>query len=139
MIVGFTGTRNGMTEAQQRTFLHQMNNLKPERFLFGDCVGSDYIASLIAFHCGIPERVSHPPINKSLRAFSKYATLVMPEKEYLARNRDIVDSADLLIATVLQFTDHPRSGGTWYTIRYAIKKGVPVTVIWPDGEIGDGR
>jgi hypothetical protein len=36
--------------------------------------------------------------------------------------------------------DRPESsgragGGTWATVRYARKAGLPIAIIWPDGEI----
>ncbi len=51
---------------------------------------------------------------------------------YLARNKDIVDATDMLIACP-GAVEVLRSG-TWSTIRYARDKKKPLMIIWPDGK-----
>lgn len=41
VIVGFTGTRKGMTNAQKNTLRHVLNRVCPSMFRHGDCVGAD--------------------------------------------------------------------------------------------------
>ncbi len=55
----------------------------------------------------------------------------LPAKEYLERDRDIVDATEALFAT----PDGPEraKSGTWYTVRYAVKTGKPVYICYPDG------
>ena len=55
-----------------------------------------------------------------------------PEDEYLKRNRAIVKRSDILIATPGQREEILHSG-TWSTVRYARKKGIPIWKIYPNG------
>ncbi len=57
----------------------------------------------------------------------------LPPKTYFARNRDIVDAADLLIATPFNNFEEDR-GGTWYTVNYARKRKKPIVIVWPTGK-----
>jgi|SRR6185312_14545802 len=130
---GFSGTSQGMTMAQKyslRNFLHGGSG----EFHHGDCIGSDAEGHGIAMQCGYCP-VLHPPSNYSKRAWCDVPShLMRPEKPYLPRNRDIVDETVALIATPAEFEEQPR-GGTWYTIRYARKRGKPTVLIFPDGTI----
>jgi hypothetical protein len=62
--------------------------------------------------------------------------LIWPAKPPLERNHDIVDQADVMIATPRTMQEEQRSG-TWATIRYARKKGRELHIIWPDGTIAE--
>ena len=126
--VGFTGTRQGMTSAQAEVVA---TLLKAGVLHHGDCVGADAQAHAIARENGLGV-VIHPPTSTSLRAFCK-GDLSWPLKPYLQRNRDIVDSTQELVATPAG-PEEQRSG-TWSTIRYARKRGKPVTVVYPDGVV----
>lgn len=53
-------------------------------------------------------------------------------EDLLARNRDIVDETEILIACPGHMHEELRSG-TWSTIRYAVKIQRPHIIIWPDG------
>lgn len=131
-VIGFTGTRNGMTNVQMGTLDSLLRDMQPEVFHHGDCVGADAEAATITDLLGWGIRVvCHPPIDEKDRAFTR-ADETREPKTYFARNRDIVDECDLLIGASFGPTEHS-SGGTWYTIRYAQKVGKPVIVIWPDG------
>jgi hypothetical protein len=130
---GFTGTRQGMTEAQKaalRSFLQGGSG----ELHHGDCIGADAEAHGIAMDCGyLP--IIHPPSDYSHRAWCEAPRhLMKTEKTHFARNRDIVDETTCLIATPAQPEEQPR-GGTWYTIRYARKRGKPTVLILPDGTI----
>jgi len=106
-----------------------------EEFHHGDCIGADAQSHEIMeqYAEGI---VIHPPINGSKRAFCKKSDWVDPKildpKEYIARNHDIVNSVDLMIATPAEFHEQIRSG-TWATIRYAKKIKKDLVIIYPDG------
>lgn len=76
----------------------------------------------------------HPPINPAKRAWCT-GDFTYPEKDYLDRNRDIVNCTDILITCPSGYTEKLRSG-TWATIRYARKIGKTVVIIFPDGSIG---
>lgn len=131
--LGFTGTRVGMTDAQ----LDAVRDFMVDRYEFsqlhhGDCKGADEQAHEVAQWVG-HYIVTHPPNNEKLRAYCDADETRTP-KEYLERDRDIVKECDHLLATPAQSHNVDRSG-TWYTIRYAIKMGIPVTIIYPDGRV----
>jgi hypothetical protein len=73
--------------------------------------------------------VSHPPKTDRLRSNFAFNDLVMPAKNYLARDRDIAEACDVLI----DCPDGPRraNSGTWYTIDYAYKLLKTIHVILP--------
>ena len=136
MILGFTGTQQGMAVRQKNAFQDFLEQNKPTTFCHGDCIGADFEAHQMientfgrgpAASCNIE---IFPPINPGKRAFQigKQHT----PKEYIQRNHDIVDASDILVATPKEDTEQLRSG-TWATIRYALKKGKKVYVIYPNG------
>lgn len=130
---GFSGTSQGMTSAQKYSLWNFLAGGSGE-FHHGDCIGSDAEAHEIAMECGYCP-VLHPPTNYSKRAWCEVpAHLMRPEGPYLVRNRDIVDETMALIATPAEHEEQPR-GGTWYTIRYARKRGKATVLILPDGVI----
>ena len=128
--LGFTGTRYGMTPAQMAK-VDDIVSFEVTEVHHGDCVGADHDIHRIAKTSGIPT-VVHPPSDQRLRAFTDGDTVLDP-KEYLARNRDIVDSTDMLLATPMETSPQPK-GGTWYTIRYARSQGKRVVIVWPSGK-----
>jgi len=155
--VGFTGNHNiGFTDKQEKIFkdiiLEFANEKDQIEFHHGDCIGADAEAHDIVQACNtlfhetkIPKTknqnqifpqiaiIVHPPINPKARAF-KNGDIILPEKEYIKRNHDIVNVCDILIAVPSGYTEKSRSG-TWATIRYAIQQGVPVWINYPDGNI----
>jgi len=60
--------------------------------------------------------------------------LIRKQKEYLARNKDIVAETEFLIATPKEYTEILRSG-TWATIREAFRQNKKVAIIFPNGNI----
>ncbi len=131
-IVGFTGTQEGMTPAQIATLYTLLRDLSPEELHHGDCIGADAEAHAEARRTKSPPFiVGHPPIKPDKRAWCE-CDLLLPEEDYLARNRKIVDVCFLLIATPKEFEEQQRSG-TWSTVRYAKKTGKQFVIILPDG------
>lgn len=136
MKVGFTGTQSGMKVKQAKALLKQLKRLMSDstnEFHHGDCIGADKEAHDIVVEylgCGI---VIHPPENNVKRAFCKSGNIlkICDQKEYLARNRDIVDQTDILVACPKG--PEERRSGTWSTVRYAKKVGRRVIIIMPDG------
>lgn len=96
-------------------------------FHHGDCVGGDEEAHEIALALGF-RIVVHPPLNRSKRAFCTGAFQVLKPKSYITRNHDIVDVCRLLIAAPKTEEEELRSG-TWATVRYARKLGLPVLLL----------
>lgn len=134
MIVGFTGTRDGMTPQQKETVANLLEGFNAITVHHGDCVGADEDFNTIALSRG-SEVVVHPPTDDRLRAFCNgKGVTVLPEKGYLARNRDIVLASEVLIATPKEEEPQPK-GGTWYTVNYAKTTKTPLVIVWPNGVI----
>lgn len=137
MHVGFTGTRNQMPLVQ----IKALDNIMVEEILFGedeeisahsgDCLGADTTFYHQAVMRGF-RTIGHIPEKDDLRAFCEYDE-ERKSKSYFARNRDIVDESDVLLACPKTMKEE--SGGTWYTINYARKQEKPITIIWPDGTV----
>lgn len=132
--VGFTGTQYGMTLYQKDeirfilTRLAILHGVGCLEFHHGNCIGSDEQSAQIAKELGF-HIVSHPPTD-----IKKMSNFVSDEtrtpKQYLARNKDIVDECNELIATTRTTEEQLRSG-TWSTVRYAKRKNKPYIVIPP--------
>lgn len=125
---GFTGTRNGLSIEQknniEKLLLSHIENTDDIEVHHGDCIGADK-----DFH-GICENLNlkynskiniiiHPPNKTICRAYCKSPN-VLDEKDYLERNKQIVNNVDILIGCPLSKSEQLRSG-TWMTIRYAKK------------------
>jgi hypothetical protein len=146
LTVGFTGTREGMTDAQKKqvsTLLHNWIEKQDDIVIArqGCCVGSDEDFTIICSQIGFPAIaiVGHPPIlptyySNKAKLLSHYMKRPM---SYLSRDRSIVNSSTRLIATPLQ--PEPQfnaSGGTWYTINFARRnKMMPIYIVYPDGKV----
>jgi hypothetical protein len=132
--IGFTGTRRGMSDAQLVGVEAMLKHMGATELHHGDCIGADVDANALAVFLKM-RKVVHPPIDQSHRGFADKTDETREPKTHFARNRDIVDETEALIATPWQATrPAPKTGGgTWYTIEYAIKRGKPVYVVWPDG------
>ena len=136
MIIGFTGTRLGMTSKQRDSieailnFMKQLKEHEPEEVHHGDCVGADE-----QFHrmCQLRRLciVIHPPDNESLRANCIGGVVLVP-KPYLDRNEDIVNVSDILFAAP-KGSEQFQGSGTWQTIRRAKRWNRNVIIIHPEG------
>ena len=133
MKVGVTGTRNEITRKQFDALIDLILKLDEAfpalEFHHGDCVGADDTAARLFKLRGI-KIVCHPPIKEDLRAFSPSHEFREP-KGYFERNRAIVDEVDFLIV-IPKDMEHKDQGGTWYTHDYAVKKGKPLKILWPE-------
>ena len=112
LVVTFTGTRRGMSSAQDAQLGMLFGALAAAGFVLhhGDAKGADRQASIRAFMAGA-ESVGHPAGNNPL-----------------TRNREMVDMCDLLIAAPIRDKEELRSG-TWMTVRYARRRGKPVVML----------
>jgi hypothetical protein len=137
MIVGFTGTRNGLTDAQ-RTALNAVLTVLFDlcgpagELRHGDLVGADAEAHAIARKIGL-RIVVHPPDVDSLRAFCQGDEVLAPTS-YPTGNKRIVDAAEMLIACPAGLVEETRSG-TWSTVRYCRQRGKPIYLVLPDGAV----
>jgi hypothetical protein len=118
-IVGFTGTRQGMISTQSLTVRAKLMELfwKGAEFHHGVCIGADVQAARMARALGY-RTIGHPPILRSMMAVGWTDDETRAPKEFIARNRDIVDACAVLIAAPHERIEQPK-GGTWYTYRYA--------------------
>jgi hypothetical protein len=130
-VLGFTGTQRGMNDLQRVLFIGFVRGAEPTAFHHGDCVGADAQAHCIVRHlfpaCRI---VIHPPIVDSKRAFMQ-GDEVLPPKEYLERNRDIVAACDVLVAVPFEDEEQLRSG-TWSTVRAARRSAKRMSILLPN-------
>lgn len=138
MIIGYTGSRQGMTDIQMvnlhKVICHYMPNITEGRH--GDCVGGD-----AEFHLELQEShilpVIHPPSDPKYRAWCK-GGVVLPEQPYLIRNRHIVENCDLLVAAPAEM-ENPGHGGTWWTVEYAKIYPRNIVILYPDGTWADAN
>lgn len=131
--VGFTGSRDGVTLMQRAAMRVWFECTKPAYFHHGDCVGADEAAQQLAklHYCFL---TAHPgAVPKQLRAFTTGNNVIRALKPPLARNDEILDESDELLAAP-SGPEQLRSG-TWSTIRKARRRGLKITLIWPDGSI----
>lgn len=134
MHIGFTGTQEGMTDQQKLKLFELFNSIPKQRTTFhhGCCIGADSTAAWIADTCMFL-LVAHPPINTSkISDDLPWPDETREAKDYLVRNREIVDESAILIVTPKGFEEEIRSG-TWSTYRYAKKQGKAITIVFPDG------
>jgi len=137
MKVGFTGTQQGLTHKQSKALDEVLLAGYPiTEFHHGDCIGADKEAcDKIASAYGHENIVCHPPTNISKRAYVRSGHY-RDAKAYLDRNHDIVDETGILIGCPKESQEVLRSG-TWATIRYAMKTGKLVIIVYPDGSLAD--
>jgi hypothetical protein len=135
MKIGFTGTQRGMTEEQVNSVAFFIAELNPTEVHHGDCIGADAdFHKLVRATCPQAKIVIHPPLNESKRAFCE-GDEILPAKDYLVRNHDIVEASEVMIATPEQVTEQKRGSGTWATIRYSRKlhPKVYLITVYPNG------
>jgi len=146
IIIGFTGTRTGLTSSQDaalRNVLFALHDehLSPLELHHGDCVGADARVRAMFLELFPGERVViHPPVDARFRANcggeGSSITWRKP-RTYQARNRDIVLECDLLLGCPREMV-RQTFGGTWYTLDYAKKMFRKTKILWPDGSVSDG-
>jgi hypothetical protein len=135
MNVGFTGTRDGMTELQHhalRKILRYFGDNRDNSFHFGLCLGADEEAALAAKRLGY-STVAYPSTDSKQTSNFTPDIYAQEPKYPTKRNPDIVRASELMIATPGQFFEIVRSG-TWATIREARdRQKKRLVIVWPDG------
>ena len=128
MKIGFTGTRQGMSQNQKEQFVLKLFELGLTEFHHGDCKGADAEAHDIVreFFPNV-YIVVHPPEITYTQAFRKGDEHRVP-KAYIKRDKDIVDETEYLLGAPLTTEEIWRSG-SWTTIRHARKTNKPHTVL----------
>lgn len=135
-IVGFTGSRSGMTIKQRAALAALLGRWRAEGALWfrhGDAIGADAQAHRIARVLGFAI-VIHPSVLTNQRAFCRGAARVHRMVDPLDRNQVIVRKSDVLVAAPRGYLEELRSG-TWSTIRRAWAAGKPTMIVWPNGTI----
>lgn len=131
IVVGFTGTRTGMSVTQKRKLLDKLIELKPYVVHHGACVGADEeLIEIVKVHLPSTVIVAHPSNLKDFRTKMK-SHLERQPTDPLTRNHRIVGGSDVIIAAPKSNQEELRSG-TWATIRYARKIGKPVIILERD-------
>jgi len=135
MILALTGTRYGMTLQQQQQVTSILQRLQPDSVVHGGCRGADtdFHGLVLSYQPQMPITI-YP--GDATQAAAPWPGLcdVRPVKPYLRRNKDIVNTADTILATPRGFREELRSG-TWAAIRFAEKVGKPIFIIYPDGTV----
>lgn len=144
MRVMYTGPRDGMTGRQWVTVNNLIKHWDINEAHHGDCVGGDaQFHDIVASWHGTDIITIHPPLDSKLRAF-KVGGLMLPKRDYLVRNHNMVnvcaDEFDVVIATPPSIVEIRRSG-TWATVRYARKMLRNLVLVFPAGtqKIEPGR
>lgn len=134
MVVGFTGTRKGMSDAQLRQAGLVLSLLRSDaagtrnEFHFGGALGADREALRIARMLNYQIHWHPCPgvvIEDDARAMGEIVYEVFPP---LRRDRDIVVMCRVLVAAPETDREVQRSG-TWATVRYARRAVKPVVML----------
>lgn len=132
IILGFTGTRRGMSPAQKRVFFETVKLLDVQIFVHGDCIGADADAHEIVREISPDIRIEARPAGDGPNRAYKKADIVHASHAPLSRNKKIVESVEQMIACPGEQSEILRSG-TWSTIRYTKKLLKPLLIIYPNG------
>ena len=139
MIIGFTGTREGMTLAQKEVVAYLLRNIEMKSFIdhvsHGDCIGADADFDEIASKMNIV-RWAYPSNISSMRAHTedRGAILAIEPRPPLERNVMISVGAKYLIACTKSPDEQVRSG-TWHAVRCARKNKTTIYIVFPDGTL----
>jgi hypothetical protein len=138
MKIGFSGTRQGMTNEQVlqvHMLLGDLKSVGATEATHGMCIGADaqfheMAHALKYFTIGWPGLTA---FGQMKHRSTVEPDLVMPAKPFLIRNQDIVRESDVMIITPAQTTPQREGSGTWATIRYTRSAQKPLIILWPDG------
>ena len=140
MILGFTGTRAGLTQAQRAAFPGLIATY-PTVFIHGGAPGADEWAdAYFAVGC-TGTRIEVYPTGDARHCYwlgQRGPREVHPPRAPLTRNRIIAERCDHLLACPVTSTEVLRSG-TWATVRYDRAVGKPITLLLPDGTVVEER
>jgi len=141
MKIGFTGTQKGLARSQYEALfrvLHGYSWAEEREFHHGNCVGGDesshYIAGILKF-----KRVLHRPLSGRKEARCSFhlepVDVLMPRKDYLERNKNIVNATEVLVACPKEEDGETLRSGTWSTVRYARSLKRKIVIIRPSGKV----
>jgi len=137
MKVGFTGTQKGTTTEQFAACTEFFLTHQVSEFHHGVCIGADEeLHTLVII---LKTKVFKYPSNiRGKVAICEGGTTVCEPQPPIKRNHMIVDAVEMLLACPETTQEVVRSG-TWATIRYARKVGIPIWIVLPNGEIKKER
>lgn len=123
-----------MTDPQRSMMTWYLQEPKIAELHHGDCIGVDMEVHEIvrSAHPNV-KIVVHPPDLPRFRAWCN-GNINLPVKGYLARNLDIVECSDMLLAAPKMMSEQRRGSGTWHAIRHARDRGIHTVIIWPNGD-----
>lgn len=138
MRIGFSGTRQGMTNDQVlhvHMLLGDLRGAGASQVTHGMCQGADkqfhdMAKALGYFTIGAPGVLSDG--SPYMRAKIE-CDMVLPEKPFLVRNLQIVHEVDLMLVTPKEQAEQGKGSGTWASIRYTRKAKKPLIIVYPDG------
>jgi hypothetical protein len=127
-----------MTDQQKNGLRQVLAEYRPDEFHHGDFVGADAEAhGIVKEDYPATRVVIHPRVKKTFRAFCQ-GDEQRPTRGYLARNRELIATCDMLAAAPKSMEDQQMSG-TWAVIRYARIRSVAVVVLNPEADGGRAR
>lgn len=134
IILGFTGTRDGLTETQRsivRDVIDGHTVGKIRMLNYGMCIGADDEVWGIADAAGIII-TGHPSNILGMVVYRPCAFVCKPLPP-LERNKNIVRSSGILLACPAG--EEIQRSGTWATVRYARKMSTRAMIVMPDGQV----
>jgi hypothetical protein len=144
MIIGFTGTREKLTDAQLGWLYTTLETGKADGTItelhHGACQGADLAAHQAALDVELKVHV-WPPVNPRYVAPECLTphplVTVHHAMPYLNRDREIVRATYGLIALPKHDEQPSRElwGGTWYTVDFAERMNKPVIICYPKGVV----
>lgn len=142
-VIGFTGTRNGMTQQQRNMIitLIKVARLKakhPVVGLHGDCIGADADFDELCRKVGV-DTWCRPCNYPNMRAYTP-AKQIAKVTNPMARNRAIVADCSVLLACPPNDEEIKKGSGTWATIRYGRQrqrrdKDLNLYIAYPNGAL----
>jgi len=132
--IGITGTQHGPTVQQFAAAFAWVDRFRKRTdwLNHGDCIGVDADFAKWWANMGGQLR-AFPPVVRDKRAWVP-SDITEPAEPYLVRNRLIVDASSCMVAMPREEVEQER-GGTWSTVRYARRVGVPCLLVLPSGVI----
>jgi hypothetical protein len=137
MIIGFTGTRKGMTPRQQAALNAEIMAYPDAVWIHGGALGADSELDRALTLLGRPTEI-YPAERRPWTGNSRPGLTVHSSLPPLKRNRIIARLCDRLVACPAEDTPQTR-GGTWYTVRRAYDRRKSILLILPDGTLKEQR
>jgi hypothetical protein len=136
-ILGFTGSRDGMTIDQRFVIQGILIELEPDQTVHGDCTGADAAFDVLCKELDI-FREAYPGKDRygrsPTRAFCD-CQIIHPPLPYLVRDKIIAEKSDLGLIACPKGMIEERRSGTWTTVRYARNLNRRVWLVYPDGSL----